>query len=115
MVAEDLFENGFQNNSSWNFGPLITDIRSVDDVTKLFCSIWGDIDIIEYDDSPQPHEANLLSLDVSKSYHELKWRPRWSLDQSMPHIVNWYKEYITGADVLSLSREQIKEFFLINT
>ena len=115
MVAEDLFDNGFQNNNSWNFGPLITDIRSVDEVTKLFCSIWGDIDIIEYDNTPQPHEANLLSLDISKSYHELKWRPRWSLDQSMPHIVNWYKEYISGADVLSLSREQIKEFFLINT
>ncbi len=111
MVAEDLFKNGNSKNSSWNFGPLITDIRSVDEVTKLFCKIWGNLDIIQYEQTSQVHEANLLSLDVSKAYHELKWRPRWSLNESMPHIVDWYKEYISGGNLLSLSREQIKLFF----
>ena len=114
MVAEDLFHNGYVNNSSWNFGPLITDIRSVDEVTKLFCQIWGELDIIEYDKSAQAHEANLLSLDISKAYHELKWRPRWSLNESMPHIVNWYKKYIAKGDLLELSKDQIKLFFLKN-
>jgi CDP-glucose 4,6-dehydratase len=114
MAAEDLFQNGHVNNTSWNFGPLITDIRSVDEITQLFCQIWGDLDIIEYDKTSQVHEANLLSLDVSKAYHELKWRPKWSLNESMSHIVNWYKEYISGGDLLDLSKEQIQLFFIKN-
>jgi CDP-glucose 4,6-dehydratase len=112
LVAEDLFKNGCDNNSSWNFGPLITDVRSVDEVTKLFCQIWGELDIIQYDKSEQAHEANLLSLDISRSYHQLKWRPKWSLDESMPYIVNWYKEYINNGNILELSQDQIKSFFL---
>ena len=111
IVAEDLFHNGHKNNSSWNFGPYITDIRTVDAITKLFCKFWGNLDIVEYDESSQVHEANLLSLDISKAYHDLKWRPKWSLDESMPHIVDWYKEYISGGDLLSLSKQQIELFF----
>ncbi|MDB4120867.1 CDP-glucose 4,6-dehydratase, partial [Gammaproteobacteria bacterium] len=110
MVAEDLFNHGHTKNSSWNFGPLITDIRSVDEVTSLFCKTWGGLDIIEYDQKEQAHEANLLSLDISKSYHELKWRPKWSLDESMIHIVSWYKEYMSGGDLVSLSNDQIRQF-----
>jgi CDP-glucose 4,6-dehydratase len=111
LVAEDLFNSGHQKNSSWNFGPLITDIRSVDEVTDLFCKTWGGLNIIEYNKELQAHEATLLSLDISKAYHELKWRPRWSLDESMIHIVDWYKEYIAGGDLISMSNNQIKSFF----
>jgi CDP-glucose 4,6-dehydratase len=111
MVAEDLYFNGSSHNSSWNFGPYLTDIRTVNELTDLFCKSWGVENIIENDTSANVHEANLLSLDISKSFHKLNWRPQWSLEQSLPHIVNWYKEYLLNGDLVALSEDQISQFF----
>ena len=38
MVAEDLFLSGHKRNDSWNFGPNVTDIRTVSEIAKLFSS-----------------------------------------------------------------------------
>lgn len=111
MVAEDLYANGSANNSSWNFGPHLSDIRTVNELTEIFCTAWGITDIVEYDTNTYLHEANLLSLDISKAYHQLRWRPQWTLEQSMVHIVNWYQEYLSSGDIVSLSKSQIKSFF----
>ena len=43
MVAEDLFVSGHKRNDAWNFGPHISDIRTVSEIAKLFSSQW-DID-----------------------------------------------------------------------
>jgi CDP-glucose 4,6-dehydratase len=40
-VAETAYEDKSLSNDCWNFGPHITDIRTVHDVTELFCSSWG--------------------------------------------------------------------------
>jgi CDP-glucose 4,6-dehydratase len=111
MVAEDLYNKGPSANSSWNFGPHLTDIRTVENITDLFCSSWGISDIIEIDKKLSVHEANLLSLDISKAHHELNWTPNWSLEDSMPYIVEWYKAYLKGGDLTKISLSQIKSYF----
>lgn len=111
-VAEELFESGAVGNNSWNFGPHLTDIRTVQEVSELFCSAWGIKDILEHNsDSNQPHEAKSLSLDISKAFFNLNWSPKWTLENSIVKTASWYKTYFDKKDTLALSYEQIEEYF----
>jgi CDP-glucose 4,6-dehydratase len=110
-VAEDLFKSGAVANNSWNFGPTLSDVRSVEEVSKLFCSSWGVSNILEYDHSEQPHEASLLSLDISKAFFKLNWSPKWSLENAIERTAKWYQFFDEKKDILNLSYQQIDEYF----
>ena len=110
-VAEDLFESGAAANNSWNFGPSLSDVRSVEEVSKLFCSSWGVGNILDYDRSEQPHEASLLSLDISKAFFQLNWSPKWTLENAIERTAKWYKYFDDNKDILNLSYQQIDEYF----
>ncbi len=113
-VAEQLYNNGSVSNDSWNFGPYISDIRTVKEVAELFCDTWDIKNMIDYNhDDKQPHEATSLSLDISKACFELQWKPRWNLEESISKTVCWYKSYFKKENVLEISIQQIDEFFSI--
>lgn len=110
-VAEDLFKSGAIANNSWNFGPTLSDVRSVEEVSELFCSSWGVSNILDYDNSEQPHEASLLSLDISKAFFKLNWSPKWSLENAIERTAKWYQFFDEKKDILNLSYQQIDEYF----
>ncbi|MDA9916731.1 CDP-glucose 4,6-dehydratase [Gammaproteobacteria bacterium] len=110
-VAEDLFKSGAVANNSWNFGPTLSDVRSVEEVSELFCSSWGVSNILDYDNSEQPHEASLLSLDISKAFFKLNWSPKWSLENAIERTAKWYQFFDEKKDILNLSYQQIDEYF----
>mgnify|MGYP000577784584 FL=1 len=110
-VAEDLFKSGAVANNSWNFGPTLSDVRSVEEVSELFCSSWGVSNILDYDNSEQPHEASLLSLDISKAFFKLNWSPKWSLENAIERTAKWYQYFDEKKDILNLSYQQIDEYF----
>jgi CDP-glucose 4,6-dehydratase len=110
-VAEQLFESGSNKNDSWNFGPNNSDIRTVQEITEIFSSSWGIKDIIDFDLTAQPHEAKSLSLDISKALFKLHWSPQWSLEDAIDKTVFWYKSYFEQKDMLSISKQQIEEYF----
>ena len=111
-VAEDLSASGASKNNSWNFGPHITDIRSVQSVSQLFCSSWGCGDILEYENiANPPHEAGSLSLDISKAFFQLGWSPQWSLEEAIQKTANLYRLYFEGGDCFSECSAQIAEYF----
>jgi CDP-glucose 4,6-dehydratase len=111
-VAQELYISGASGNNAWNFGPHITDIRSVQKVSELFCSAWGCRDILEYESiNNLPHEAGSLSLDISKAFFQLRWSPQWTLEQAVEKTANLYKEYFDGGDCLSKCAVQIDEYF----
>ena len=111
-VAEDLSASGASKNNSWNFGPHITDIRSVQSVSKLFCSSWGCGDILEYENiANPPHEAGSLSLDISKAFFQLGWSPQWTLEEAIQKTANLYRLYFEGGDCFLECTVQIAEYF----
>ena len=110
-VAEDLFKSGAIANNSWNFGPTLSDVRSVEEVSELFCSSWGVSNILDYDNSEQPHEASLLSLDISKAFFKLNWSPKWSLENAIERTAKWYQFFDEKKDISNLSYQQIDEYF----
>jgi len=110
-VAETAYENKSLSNDCWNFGPLITDIRTVQDVTELFCASWGGRNYIKHHaDKNNPHEAHSLSLDISKAFLKLDWHPKWNLKKAVLETVNWYKAYYEEKDMLGLTNEQIERY-----
>jgi len=110
-VAENLYHSGSSGHDSWNFVPHISDIRTVNDVSNLFCESWGISNIIEHTmDEDQPHEAHSLSLDISKAFLKLNWYPKWSLETSIEETATWYKAYFEKKDVLKITSEQIERY-----
>jgi CDP-glucose 4,6-dehydratase len=111
-VAEDLCERGSIAQGSWNFGPHISDIRTVNEVSELFCKSWGVKNIIEHKSvEDQPHEAHSLSLDISKAFFSLDWRPRWNVENAINETAKWYKAYSKKKDVRHITSEQIEKYF----
>jgi CDP-glucose 4,6-dehydratase len=113
-VAEKLYDSGSLGHDSWNFGPQVSDIRTVQEVSDLFCKSWGITNIIKHDiDKDQPHEAHSLSLDISKAFLKLNWYPKWSLETSIEETATWYKAYFEKKDVLNLTNEQIERYLSV--
>jgi len=41
-----------------------------------------------------PNDPPLISADVSRLQNELRWRPRYSLDQGLEETINWWKKHL---------------------
>lgn len=79
-------------SSAWNFGPRDTDVLSVEEILNLSIDCFGK-GSIKLDEGDNPHEANLLKLDISKAISSLKWKPVYDANQAVNKTMNWYKTY----------------------
>ena len=108
-LAERLYTEGQDFAEAWNFGPEGTDARPVQWVVEHLCSqVFGSA--WQCDGAPQPHEANYLKLDISKTKEKLGWRPRWNLLLALGHTLAWHHAWKRGADMATTSIEQIREY-----
>ena len=57
------------------------------------------------------HEAENLSLNISKAKSSLGWEPTWNLEQAIGKIVAWHKAEMRKEDLMKVSLKQIKEYF----
>ena len=111
-LAEKLYLTGHDYVGAWNFGPRDQDVKSVQEVVEQLSSIWGDGAEWSNDSSIQPHEAQLLKLDISKAVGQLDWTPRWNLDDTLRSIVSWHKEWLGEGDMRAFTLKQINEYEL---
>ena len=95
----------------YNVGPDDIDCITTGQLADLFCQAWGDNArwINQYDGGP--HEANFLKLDCSRVKRVFGWRPRSHVKEAVDKTVEWFKEYLEGADMLQTTDRQIREFF----
>jgi CDP-glucose 4,6-dehydratase len=93
QVGQKLLEGRVEFADSWNFGPLdegnITVKEAVENVKKY----WSKIEYRIKPNVNQPHEANFLKLDCSKSHFKLNWSSVWSSSTTFEKTVNWYKNF----------------------
>jgi len=71
---------------------------------------WGAGASWIHDESEQPHEAQLLKLDISQAKKLLGWAPKWSLFTALNSIVEWHKEWLNGGDIKAITLKQIHKF-----
>ena len=99
---------------SYNFGPLDSDVCTVEEVLSLVSKAlpspleWG------LEPNSQPHEASLLKLDCSKSMTLLDWQPRWGLERAVSASCDWYSKSSTNADMAEICESDLEQFVTSN-
>ena len=96
---------------SFNFGPELGTAYSVFSVAKKIVDIWGNGEIlVNQPENTTLHEANILTLDISKAKQKLNWQPVYNIDTAVLKTVEWYKSFYQGKDMYEITLEQIKNY-----
>ena len=91
-------------------GRMMRDAKPVSEVLEYLVAHWPSHASWSLDESSQPHEAQLLKLDISKAKARLKWAPRWDLNKAMQTIIEWHFAWVNGEDMKAFSLNQIGDF-----
>jgi CDP-glucose 4,6-dehydratase len=108
LLAERVYEEPQKYSQAWNFGPGPDNQKSVKYLTESLIRDLGKGEF-DFDKKNNPHEANLLALDISKALNKLKWKPILNFEQTIEFTANWYLNY-RNADVSKLCIKQIEEY-----
>lgn len=108
LLGQQLLEGKKEFSEAWNFGPTDEGHRNVLTVVRELKKHWSNIDYQIETDEKNPHEANLLKLDCSKTYAKLKWKPVWDSSVTFAKTAQWYRMYYESGHVLS--EEQLTEY-----
>jgi len=93
LLASRMYEDQQKFCGAWNFGPNQDSIITVGEIADMIVAKWESGSWIDKSDKNEPHEANLLSLDISKAKAYLKWSTVWNVETTIEETVKWYKEY----------------------
>lgn len=110
ILAKSLYQHGASFSGGWNFGPIDTDMRMVEDVINLMIKQWGGALSWQQESLHQPHETCLLKLDCTKARLLLGWNSIWTLEESVELIVNWHQAFQRKEDMLSVTLGQIQSY-----
>ncbi len=108
VLAQKLYDNPQQFSEAYNFGPLPSDHLEVAQLAEIAAKCWGHGNFISMENKHQPHEANLLKLDISKARQDLQWTPKLNASQAIDWTMKWYKKDWHNA--LAFSFEQIENY-----
>jgi CDP-glucose 4,6-dehydratase len=95
LLGQRLLEGDRAFAEGFNFGPLPEDNRKVGEILALLQPHWPQLRW-ELNRAPQPHEAGLLYLDITKAAERLGWRPVWNLDRGLAATAEWYRGFYEG-------------------
>jgi CDP-glucose 4,6-dehydratase len=111
LLAARLRESPEAYKGAWNFGPASSQVRTVLDVAKNIVAGFGRGSIDFVLGNGKHHEARLLQLNCDKAHHLLGWHPNWNVEQTLAMTTDWYKAVLDGAEVSSVTRKQLKDYF----
>ena len=109
ILAEKLYENQGEYSEGWNFGPNEQDVKPVDWILEHMIKLWPGASWV-LDENENPHEASLLSLDISKALVLLGWQPTWDLPMTLGNIIRWHNLWLGGADMQKVCITEIDNF-----
>ncbi|MEK9942236.1 MAG: CDP-glucose 4,6-dehydratase [Gammaproteobacteria bacterium] len=110
LLAEQLYNHGQAFAEAWNFGPNDEDAKPVSWVAEKLTSEWGGIDSWTQDHGQNPHEAQYLKLDISKTLSRLTWAPRWDISTALQSIIVWHRAWLEKQNMREVCVEQISDF-----
>jgi CDP-glucose 4,6-dehydratase len=111
VLAERLYTDGDTYAEGWNFGPRDEDARSVSWIVEQMIAEWGPGASWSRDNAiSQPHEANMLKLDISKACGRLGWEPRWNLGEALRRSVRWHQAWLSRKNMRTYSLAEIEQY-----
>lgn len=109
-LAQKLYCSDCEYAEGWNFGPNVEGTKPVGEVLDYLVDHWPSDASWLLDKREQPHEAQLLKLDISKAQERLKWSPRWDLNKALQTIIKWHYSWRNGEDMSTVTLNQIRDF-----
>ncbi len=112
-LAECLYSRGKDFAKGWNFGPNDDDCRSVEEVISYIVPKLKEKLIFSFDDeklSNEPHEAQLLKLDISNAKNYLHWHPKWNIEYALDKVIEWNNAWSNNENILKITLKQIEEY-----
>jgi len=106
-------QNPVHYADAFNFGPQKEDTLTVKEMAEMALKIWGNGNIEFPALENQPHEAGLLSLDISKAEEKLLWKPKLNAEQALRNTLEWYKSYYKGKEIDRITQVQINSYLQI--
>ena len=92
LLAEYIYKTETNNDTNFNFGPLIDSNQPVgilvDECLKYWQGSWIDIS-----KNSTLYEANDLRLAIDKAQRKLNWVPRWKFSETIKNTIMWYKSF----------------------
>jgi len=101
MLAQQLYCKGAEYSEAWNFGPDAAGVTNVWELASLLLSELGSGSLIDKSSKSAVHEANFLSLDITKVSSRLGWYPSLSIGQAVKMTADWYKQYYKASELES--------------
>ena len=102
FLGQKLLECQKNFAEAWNFGPSEDGNVTVGEIVSQMKKAWPKIDYEINIIPDQPHEADMLMLDCSKSRTKLKWIPVWDGKSAVEKTALWYKAFYEYHQVQSL-------------
>ncbi len=110
VLAEKIYTD-LSLAGAYNFGPKTDEAATVQRVIELANQIYGYGSILWGDGVEGPHEAGLLSLEISKAREVLGVTPRWDLTQTVERTMEWYQGQRNAKSARLLCEADIAAFF----
>ena len=109
LLGHLLLTEGKKYAEGFNFGPDSKSILTVEEVAMQVINAYGK-GKIKVHKKDNLHEANLLTLDITKAREILNWVPSLTAEQAIKLTVAWYKNFYEGKNMEDFSLSQIKEY-----
>ena len=93
ILAKKLYQNPEKYSGPWNFGTKKNTVTNVLEIVKQIVKIWGK-GKIKFKKKQKYYEQVNLQLNIEKSIKILKWKPKYSITQSIRTTTEWYKKVI---------------------
>lgn len=110
QLAQALVTEGTKFSEAFNFGPDVSDVRSVGWIADELATLLGVADSWAHDDGSHPHEAQTLRLDISKVSSTLGWKPRCDLHAGLSLTADWHRAFVQGLDMREYSEKEIADY-----
>lgn len=107
QLAQGLLSDPERYAAAWNFGPDSAGLATVETVVGHLAQLWPGAARWSISADAQPHEAGLLALESSKARQSLGWAPRWSLEATLKHTLDWQLAWQGGRNMADVTCAQI--------
>lgn len=116
LLAQKLHQEGQKWAEAWNFGPDARESLSVKKTVDLLSKLWPYP--TEYTHAPlanQPHEAQTLRLDCSKTREKLGWKPTWNIQTALEQTTQWHISVVSQKKLHALDACKIQLSYFLNS
>jgi CDP-glucose 4,6-dehydratase len=107
-VADALLRG--EGSGAWNFGPRPGEAVTVAEVVEAALAEWPRDSGWVHDETEQPHEAALLSLDSGRAVRELGWSNLLPYPDSLRWVISWHRAVTEGEDPREVTVRQVSEY-----